>query len=112
MCGASFKDDISILELRQRLCVNGVAVVDRCERLRRFGHLESKENHNWESTCRNVVVDGVKSKGRSKKTWEECVEQEIYLLGLRRESAKDRVEWKDLIRGNRASIENRTLKER
>ena len=39
--------------------------------------------------------------GRPKKTWDECVGQDLRRLGLRRESAQDRMEWRHLIVGNR-----------
>jgi len=54
---------------------------------------------------------GAKGRGRSKKTWDECVRQDLKSLGLKKEWAQDRAEWRGLFGGNRptrASMEKRT----
>ena len=38
---------------------------------------------------------------RIKKTWEECVNKDLVDLGLKKEWAQDRTNWRDLIWGNR-----------
>jgi len=55
------------------------------------------------SACRGFVVGSAqgRARGRPKKTWDECVGQDLRRLGLRRESAQDRMEWRCLIVGNR-----------
>jgi len=66
---------------------------------------------DWVSNCRNFEVVGVKGRGRSRKTWGECIRQDLRSIGLNRESAQDRAEWRGLIGGNRptrASMEKRT----
>ena len=42
---------------------------------------------------------GRRGKGRPRKTWEECVMHDLHQLGLSRESALERVEWRGLIGG-------------
>jgi hypothetical protein len=101
MCGVSLKDRVSSAELDRRLGVQGIVNVVRQGRLRWFGHLERKGSDDWVSRCRNVVVAGAKSKGRGKKTWGECVRSDLDLLGLKKEWAQDRAEWKGLIGRNR-----------
>ena len=57
-------------------------------------------------------MPGDKGRGRGIKTWGECVDGDMRLLGLIREWAQDRVRWRGLIFGNRptlASMETRTL---
>ena len=39
----------------------------------------------WVSACRNVEVAGVKCNGRNRKTWRECVEDDMKVLGLHSE---------------------------
>ena len=34
------------------------------------------------SACRNVVVAGVRCVGRGRKTWYECVKDDMKVLGL------------------------------
>jgi len=51
------------------------------------------------SRCRELEVAGAKSRGRSRKTWSECVKTDLRSVGLKKEWAQDRVEWKRLIGG-------------
>ena len=37
------------------------------------------------SACRNVVVAGVRWSGRGRKTWRECVKDDMEVLGLHSE---------------------------
>ncbi len=53
------------------------------------------------SACRDLEVEGVKRKGRSRKSWEECVRKDLTSLGLKRDWALDRVRWRGCICGNR-----------
>ena len=94
MCGVSLKNRTSSEELNRRRSVVGVMDVVRHGRLRWFGHLERKGSNDWVSTCRNIEVVGMNSRGRSRKTWGECVRQDLDLLGLKREWMQDRAEWK------------------
>ena len=42
---------------------------------------------DWVSACRGLVVEGTRSQGRSRKTWEQCVRDDMKLLGLHPEWA-------------------------
>ena len=55
--------------------------------------------HDWVSTCRNVVVAGVKCAGRGRKTWRECVKDDTVKLGLHPEWAVFGDMWRGLISG-------------
>jgi hypothetical protein len=112
MCSVSLKDRIQSKELNRYLGVSSVTDVVRRGRLRWFGHLERKCVDDWVSACRVLEVPGVMGRGRGRKTWGECVDGDMRLLGLKREWALDRVKWRGLISGNRptrASMETRTL---
>ena len=52
------------------------------------------------STCRKVEVAGVKCKGRNRKTWKECWDNEMKGLGLHSEWAVFRDMWRDIIWAN------------
>ena len=52
------------------------------------------------STCRKVKVAGARYKGRKRKTWEECVEDDMKVLGLHPEWAVFRDMWRDVIWAN------------
>ena len=101
MCGVNLKDRISSEELNKRLGVERVADVVRRGRLRWFGHLERKDSHDWISSCRNIIIDGKRDRGRSKKTWDECVKQDLRCLNLKKEWAHDKSKWRSVIGGKR-----------
>lgn len=104
MCGVRLADRRPTTELSKSLDVEQVATVVRRGRLRWFGHLERKGNEDWVSACRKYEVDsavGRRGKGRPRKTWEECVVHDLHQLGLKKESALDRTEWRGLIGGKR-----------
>ena len=101
MCGVSLKNRISSDELNTRLGVVAVSEIVRRGRLGWYGHLERKGSDDWVSTCRNYEVAGQRNRGRGRKTWDECVRHDLQTLGLKAESAQDRNEWWNLIRGIR-----------
>ena len=113
MCGVTLKDRKRSQDLLECLDIVEVAERVRRGRLRWFGHVERKSADDWVAKCRELVVEGGRSRGRSRKTWMECVDGDMLRLGLRREDAQDRVVWRSGILGNRptrASAETRTLK--
>ena len=104
MCGVSLKDKRCNEDLCNRLGNNCVAEVVRHGRLRWFGHLEGKSVDDWMSTCRRLMVEGAKGRGRIKKTWEQCVRDDMKLLGLHSEWCIFRDMWRDLIWGKRLTL--------
>ena len=87
MCGVSLKDRKSSHELLDRLGIVGVAERVVRSRLRWFGHVERKSDDDWVSKCRSVA--GARRRGRGRKTWMECVEEDMHRLRLRSEDALD-----------------------
>jgi len=69
--------------------VEGVADIVRQGRLRWFGHLERKCSDDRVSACGCIKVAGPKNRGRSKKTWGECVKQDLRSLHLKAERAQN-----------------------
>jgi Reverse transcriptase (RNA-dependent DNA polymerase) len=115
MCGVSLKDRKTSQELLDRLAIVGVEERLRRCRLRWFGHVERKSVDDWVSKCRKLVVEGPRSRGRGRKTWRECIDDDMVRLNLQKEDAQDRVVWRNGILGfrpTRASAETRTLNRR
>ena len=113
MCRVSLKERKPTLVLRKSLGIDDVAAVVRRHRLTWFGHVERKDPKDWVAACRELEVVGAKGKGRPKKTWNDCVIEDMKLAGLRREDAQDRVVWRSGILGKRqtrACVEKKTLK--
>ena len=104
MCGVSLKDRKRSEDLCNLLGINCVADVVRRGRLRWFRHLERKSVDDWMSACRGLVVEGTRGRGRSRKTWEQCVRDDMKLLGLHPEWAVFRDMWRDLIWGKRLTL--------
>ena len=99
MCGVSLKDRKRSVDLYSLLGVQSVAEVVRRDRLRWFGHVERKSGDDWVSACRNVVVAGVRCAGRGRKTWRECVKDDVVQLGLHPEWAVFRDMWRGFVSG-------------
>jgi hypothetical protein len=99
MCGVSLKDRRSSRELLDRLGIVGVAEVVRRGRLRWYGHVERKKGVGWVSKCRDLTVAGFRGNGRPRKTWEQCVVEDMRVCGLRRADAQKRGVWRKGIHG-------------
>ena len=52
---------------------------------------------DWISACRKVEVAGVRCKRRKRKTWKECVDDDMKVLGLHPEWVVFRDVWRDFI---------------
>ena len=101
MCGVSLKDRKRSLDLYSLLGVlQSVEVVVRRGRLRWFGYLERRSADDWVSACRRVEVAGARCKGWKRKTWTECVDDDMEVMGLHPEWAIFRVSWRNFIWAN------------
>ena len=78
MCGVSLKDRKHSMDLYSLLGVQSVADVVKRGRLRWFGHLERGSMDDCVSVCRKGEVAGARCKGRKKKTWKECVDDDMW----------------------------------
>ena len=85
----------------------------RQRRLRRFRHVERKDEGDWFSASRHMSVATVaeeRGRGRGGKTWKEWLADDTRDMNLRKE---DRGLWRSGISGNRpgrARAETRTIK--
>ena len=100
MYGVSLKDRKCSVDLNSLLGVQSVADVVRRGSLRWFGHLEHRSVDDWVSACRKVEVAGARCKGRKRKTWKECVDNDMEVLGLHPEWVVFRDMWRDFIWAN------------
>ena len=79
--------------------VQSVADVMRRGILMWFGHLEHYNVDDCMSACSNVVVTGVRCVDRGRKTWRDCVKDDMKLFRLQHEMTIFRVVGRNLIRG-------------
>ena len=85
-------------DLHAKLGICDLAVLVRERRLRWFGHV-------MRSNCkinrvRSRPVPGKKGPGRPKKTWDECVKQDLKLCGLSEAGPQDRVSWRSSVKNS------------
>ena len=64
-------------------------------RLRWFGHVERKDDND----CITSEVEGIRQRGRPKKTWWDCVKNDMESLGLSQKDAQSRNKWRRRIKG-------------
>ena len=103
MCGVRLSDKKASAELLSRLDIECISVAVRRGRLRWFGHVERKQPDDWASACRHIIVESVNGRGcgRPRKTWRECVEEDMSKLMLSVKDTQDRAVWRNGILGNR-----------
>jgi len=69
-------------------------------RLRWFGHVERKDDNHWVKCCITWEVEGIRQRGRPKKTWWDCVKNDMESLGLSsQKDAQSRNKWRKRIKG-------------
>jgi len=93
MCGVKLKDTIPSTGLRDRLGIEDIISVIQQNRLRWYGHVMRKEDNDWVKKCMEYEVDGVRSRGRPKKTW-KTVQKDCHTRKLNSKDAMDRGRWR------------------
>jgi hypothetical protein len=99
MCGVTLKDKISTEILRKRLGIGSVTNFVTRGRLGWFGHVERRAESDCLRVCQNLVVDGSRGRGRGRKTWQQCVNEDLREFGLKREDALNREIWRSKVFG-------------
>ena len=56
-------------------------------RLRWFGHVELKDDNDWIKRYITWEVEGIRQRGRPKKTWWDCVKNDMESLVLSQKDA-------------------------
>ena len=82
MCGVKLKDRKKSEELRELLGLESISLMIIKSRLRRFGHVERKDDNDWVKRCIMWEVKGIRQTGRLKKTCCDCVKNDMESLGL------------------------------
>jgi len=94
MCGVKLQERIPSKGLRERLGLYEIISVLQQNRLRWYGHMLQKEDHDWVKKCMEYEMEGATPRGRPKKTWREIVEKDCQVRGLNRKDAMDCTRWK------------------
>jgi hypothetical protein len=74
------------------------------KRISLLGHLERMEEDRMPKKIFTLELEGTRRRGRPRKRWEEEVERDLQVLGVRRwgELVKDRKKWRDIVRQAKA----------
>ncbi len=95
MAHVRWEDRVPAEEVRRR--VKDVIEVLRRSTLRWCGHVRRKEDDHVLRRASEMEVEGVRPKGRPKKIWKRCVEEDIREMNIREESVYNRKDWERLI---------------
>jgi len=98
MCGVKLKDRFPSKELRERLGIDGTAMVLQQKRLRWYGHVLRKDD-DCVKKCMEYEVQGP----RPKRTRREVAEKDCQELKLNKEDVMDHSKWRKLIKDVRSS---------
>ena len=101
--GVKPSDDPPLIDLLSKLDLQDLTVVIRERRLRWYGHVMRSSGEINRITDRTTFLrePGKQRKGRPKKTWYDCVKQDLKSLDISSEVALDRVAWRSAIRNGR-----------
>ena len=84
---------------RELFGLEPVSLMINKSRLRWFGHVQRKDDNDWVKCCITWEVEGMRQGGRPKKTWWDCVKNDMESLGLSQKDAQSRNKWIRKIKG-------------
>ena len=90
MCGVRLNERKKSEELRELLGLEPVSLMIKKSRLRWFGHVERKDDNDWVKHCITWEVEGIRPRGRPKKTGWDCVKNDMESLGLSQKDVQSR----------------------
>ena len=97
MCDVKLRDRLPSKELRERLGIDDIAVLQQ-NRLRWYGHVLRKEYDDWVKKCMEYEVQGPIPRGRPKRTWREVVREDCQACKMNKDDAMDRCKWRKMIK--------------
>ena len=97
-CGVSLSDRVPSIEILRRCGLDDILLVIRKRRLAWFGHIYRREEEdNPLRRIMHIEAPGRRPRGRPKKTWKECLKQDMAAAGVQEAAAVDRAAWRAAI---------------
>ena len=96
ICGVNERDEIPSDDLLLKLGICDIVMVLRKRRLNWYGHVQRATSSI--KTVAAVRVPGGNRRGRPRKSWKECVQDDLKTLGLTEEATQDRDAWRLAVR--------------
>ena len=97
MCGNTMIDTIKNQEFGEKLGVAPLSTKMRENRSRWFGHVQRKTHDAPVRRIECIIVEGKKSRGRPRRTYEEQIKSDMHELHLSKDLTRDRGSWQRLI---------------
>ena len=98
MAGVTLRDRVASNELLLQCGLTDVLKVISVRRLRWYGHIARRESTEALGRVFNMEIDGRRPPGRPKKTWLNCVEQDLCKINATKQEALDRQLWEQIIK--------------
>ena len=98
ICSVKLSDRFSLDELRARLYINPIVEELRWNRLRWYGHIQRMPLDTWPRKVLELEVPGTYPKGRPRKRWSDCINQDLKSKKLSSTMTQDRSKWRTAIR--------------
>ncbi|XP_076888440.1 uncharacterized protein LOC143538876 [Bidens hawaiensis] len=98
MCGHTRLDRIRNEVFRERLGIVSVCEKIKEGRLRWYGHVKGRQETAPVIAVETLNVEGRRSRGRPKLTWEERIRQDLLELHLSEDMIHDRCSWRRRIK--------------
>ncbi len=95
--GKTLQDHIRNEDIRNKMAVEAASGKLRETRLRWLGHVVRREESYVGRRVRNLPI-GRRKRGRPKRRWEDCIQEDMRAVGVTEEQAADRLKWKKLIK--------------
>ena len=94
MCGHTLMDRIRNQEFRDKLGVAPISGKMRENRLRWFGHVQRKTFDAPVRRVESIIVEGKRSRGRPRRTWDEQIKVDLHELNLSEGLTRVRGSWR------------------
>ena len=94
MCGRTLLDRIPTGVFRKELRVAPISDNIREGRLRWFGHVKRRHRSAPVRRVESVTIEGVRGRGKPKKTWDEQLRVDMAALDLSKDITYDRRAWR------------------
>ena len=99
ICGVKPLDEPDMEVLHKKLGLEDLATLIRRRRLRWFGHVERSSGEI--NRVRSMSIDGRRGLGRPRKTWSECVKEDLAAFKLKPCDAQDRAGWRSSVKNSK-----------
>ena len=100
ICGVKLQDEVSSESLLVKLEIADITSVLRSRRLRWYGHVKRSPDCIHHVTEFVVPGSSGRGRGRPRKNWSECVNNDITFCNLGNVDPLDRLSWRRAVRAS------------